>query len=182
MKKGSKLTYLFLAAAFLFSARHAAAEHEIGEVDTAFKMFGPNHKIKIVSFQDPSVQGISCFLSRAVAGGVFGALGVASEKSEASVSCRQTGPIEVINKIPDNKNGEEIFNESRSAAFKELHVSRFYDKKTGTFVYLTHSDALIEGSAKNSISVVTPQELIDGKPVRGADLLPKFVPERPKGP
>src|SRR3546814_18634495 len=49
---------------------------------------------------------------------------------------------------------QEVFSERRSLIFKELHVRRFYDSKRNTLVYLTYSDKLIEGSPKNSISVV----------------------------
>jgi len=38
--------------------------------------------------------------------------------------------------------------------FKSLQVVRFYDAKRKVIVYLSYSDKVIDGSPKNSISVV----------------------------
>ncbi|WP_430996604.1 CreA family protein, partial [Klebsiella pneumoniae] len=108
---------------------------EIGEVTTAKKWVGPNHKIKIVAFNDPEIEGITCHLSRPVTGGVSGWAGIAEDKSDASIACRQTGPIRVTGDIDKSPQGEEVFNEDRSMRFKELHVTRFFDEAASTFVY-----------------------------------------------
>jgi CreA protein len=138
------------AAAALAAASLAAAE-EIGSVDTAFKVFGPNHKIVIEAFDDPKVEGVACHVSRAKTGGVSGALGLAEDTSDASIACRQIGPVRFLSELED---GEEVFSERRSILFKRLHVVRFLDKKRNTLVYLVYSDRLIEGSPKNAISTV----------------------------
>jgi len=65
----------------------------LGEVDTVFKFFGPDHKIVVDAHDDPKVNGVTCYLARAKTGGVKGAVGVAEDKSEASIVCRQIGPI-----------------------------------------------------------------------------------------
>jgi len=126
----------------------------IGEVSTVFKFLTPNDKIKIHAFEDPAVEGITCYISRAVTGGIKGAFGVAEDTSDASISCHQTGPIRFRSAIAAGKNGEEVFNERRSLLFKELHVTRFHDAQSNTLVYMTWSDRLIEGSPRNSISAV----------------------------
>jgi CreA protein len=90
-------------------------------------------------------------LSRAKKGGLSGAIGFAEDSSDASIACRQTGPIQLPEKI---KNGEEVFRKRTSVLFKSLQVIRFYDAKRQVLVYLTFSDKLIDGSPKNSISVV----------------------------
>jgi len=41
--------------------------------------------------------------------------------------------------------------------FKTLQVVRFYDAPRNVLVYLSYSDRIIEGSPKNSISVVPIQ-------------------------
>ncbi|MCG8427969.1 MAG: CreA family protein, partial [Chromatiales bacterium] len=41
-----------------------------------------------------------------------------------------------------------------SILFKTMQVVRFYDQRRHVLIYLTYSDKLIEGSPKNSISVV----------------------------
>ncbi|MEM9228377.1 MAG: CreA family protein [Pseudomonadota bacterium] len=123
----------------------------IGDVDTAFKLLGANHKIVVEAFDDPSVSGVSCFVSRAKTGGISGSLGLAEDTSDASIACRQTGPIEVSAEIED---GEEVFGRRASVLFKRIQVVRFYDETRQTLVYLTYSDRLIDGSPKNAISAV----------------------------
>ena len=72
---------------------------EIGSVDTVFKFLGSNHKIIIEAFDDPKVSGVTCHLSRAKTGGISGSLGIAEDKAEAPIACRQIGPIKPPPKI-----------------------------------------------------------------------------------
>lgn len=150
---------LFLSAALLVFLSTAPAMADdgrpVGEVSTVFKFLTPNDKIKIAAFDDPKIEGVTCFISRAVTGGLKGAFGLAEDTSDASISCHQTGVIKFKDKIKGGEKGEEVFNERRSLIFKELHVTRFLDEKSNTLVYLTWSDRIIEGSPKNSISAVT---------------------------
>ena len=80
-----------------------------------------------------------------------GQLGVAEDTSDASIACRQVGPIKVVGELKD---GEIVFDEHRSLAFKKLKVVRFFDRKRNVLVYVAYSDRVIEGSPKNSISTV----------------------------
>ncbi|WP_245981032.1 CreA family protein [Hydrogenophaga sp. SNF1] len=129
----------------------AAAADEIGSVDTVFKFIGPDHKIVVEAHDDPGVQGVTCYISRARTGGISGALGLAEDKSEASIACRQVGPIAIPKPI---KAQEEIFSERTSLVFKRLRIVRMVDPKRHSLVYLTYSDRLIEGSPQNSVAVV----------------------------
>ncbi len=129
----------------------AAFAEEIGSVDTAFKLIGPDHKIKIEAFDDEKVSGVACHISRAVTGGVKGAVGLAEDTSDASIACRQVGPIAFTEAI---KAGESVFSERRSVLFKRLQVVRFCDETRNTLVYLVYSDKLVDGSPKNAISTV----------------------------
>ena len=138
-----------LAAALLL-ALPAAAE-EVGEVTTAIKILGANHRIVIEAFDDPKVEGVACFLSRARTGGIKGSLGIAEDTSDASVSCQQTGPVKFRDELEP---GEEVFSVRASLVFKHVQVVRFFDQKRNALVYLTYSDRVIEGSPKNSISAV----------------------------
>jgi CreA protein len=126
---------------------------EIGDVTTTFKLLGANHKIVIEAFDDPDVPGVTCHVSKAKTGGIKGSVGLAEDPSEASIACRQIGPID-LNPLEKLKNGDVVFKESRSLIFKTLQVVRFYDKKRKVLVYLAYSDKLIDGSPKNSISSV----------------------------
>jgi len=142
--------FLPVMAALMVAATPLAAD-EIGSVDTAFKLIGPDHKIVIEAFDDPAVEGVACHLSRAKKGGISGAVGLAEDPSEASIACRQIGPISIRDDIED---GDEVFSKRTSAIFKRTHVVRFLDRKRNVLVYLVYSDKLIDGSPKNSISTV----------------------------
>jgi len=123
----------------------------IGEVDTVFKWFGPDHKIVVDSYDDPKVAGVTCYVSRAKTGGMKGAVGVAEDMAEAAIACRQVGPISFAQPLPQQ---EEMFSERISLVFKKLRVVRMVDTKHNTLVYITYSDRVIEGSPENSITAV----------------------------
>lgn len=123
----------------------------IGEVDTVFKFIGPDHKIVVDAHDDPGVPGVTCYVSRAKTGGIRGAVGLAEDKSEASIACRQTGPISFPKPLPRQ---EEMFSERISLIFKRLRVVRMVDSTRNTLVYLTYSDRVIEGSPQNSITAL----------------------------
>ncbi|SET47236.1 CreA protein [Nitrosomonas marina] len=128
---------------------------KIGSVSTKFKLIGPNDKIVIEAFDDPDIKGATCYLSRAKTGGVSGAVGVAEDTSDASIACRQVGPINLPEEIKNgDSDGEEVFKKNTSLLFKSLQVVRFYDPKRNVLIYLTYSDRIIEGSPKNSISTI----------------------------
>ena len=140
-----------LCCATIVSASHA---EEIGSVDTEFKWLGPDHKIVVEAFDDPKIEGITCYLSRSKKGGLKGMVGLAEETSDASLACRQVGPIRLVGEL---KEGEKVFSESRSMIFKKLQVVRFFDQKRQTYVYLAYSDRVIEGSPQNALSTVPIQ-------------------------
>ena len=128
---------------------------EIGQVSTTFKMLGANDKIVIDAFEDPDISGATCYVSRAKTGGIKGSLGVAEDKADASLSCRQTGPITLPPKVISGKwDGRRVFRKSTSLLFKKLQVVRFYDKKRNALVYLTYSDKIVDGSPQNAISTI----------------------------
>ena len=81
------MRYLTAAFALLLSTNVLIAE-EIGSVSTVFKLLGPNDKIVVEAFDDPKVDGVTCHLSRAKKGGVTGAVGLATDTSDAAISCR----------------------------------------------------------------------------------------------
>src|SRR6218665_1704464 len=139
-----------LLAAFLALPLVAQAE-EIGEVSTVFKWVGPNDKIVVEAFDDPKVEGVTCYLSRARTGGVKGGLGLAEDRAEASIACRQVGPVRFVGKLKD---GEEVFKERTSLVFKTMQVVRFFDQKRNTLVYLVYSDRVIEGSPQNAVTAI----------------------------
>lgn len=143
-----------LLAATLFAGLTPmpAWAERVGEVTTAFKFIGANHKIVVDAFDDPKVQGVTCYVSRAKTGGISGSLGLAEDKAEASIACRQVGPVSFVGK--PLKAREDVFSERISLVFKTINVVRMVDAKRRALVYLTYSDRLIDGSPQNSVTAV----------------------------
>ena len=142
-----RIAFLFGCAALATLAR----AEQVGEVDTVFKLIGPDHKIVVDAYDDPKVAGVTCYVSRSKTGGISGAIGLAEDKAEASIACRQVGPIAITQPLPRQ---EEVFNERISLVFKKLRIVRMVDQQRNTLVYLTYSDRLIDGSPKNSVTAV----------------------------
>ena len=143
-KKSSLVVSLLLFPSFAFG-------EIIGTVDTTFRLLSRDDDIIIEAFDDPKVKGVACHLSRARKGGIKGSLGLAEDASDASIACRQIGPINFEEELED---GEKVFSKNTSLSFKTMQVVRFFDKKRNVIVYLVYSDKLVDGSPKNSISTV----------------------------
>lgn len=137
-----------LALAVMPLAAHA---EDIGSVSTAFQLIGPNHKVVVEAYDDPGVGGVTCYVSRARTGGIKGGLGLAEDRAEASIACRQVGPISFAAALPQQ---EEVFSERMSVLFKKLRIVRMVDARRNALVYLTYSDRLIDGSPQNSVTAV----------------------------
>lgn len=142
---------LLLGVTLSLGSTPSSAE-QIGEVSTVFKLLGANHKIVVEAYDDPKINGVTCYVSRAKTGGISGSLGLAEDKAEASIACRQVGPVSFQGK--PLKEQEEVFSERISLVFKKLRVIRMVDPQRHTLVYLTYSDRVIEGSPQNSVTAV----------------------------
>src|SRR5690606_1822190 len=114
LKKEKVNSRYFMAGILLSAAMTTHASEESGAVDTAWKLLGANHKIVIEVFDDPLVAGVSCYISRAKTGGIKGSLGLAEDRAEASVACRQVGTITFKEAIPRQA---EVFTERTSILF-----------------------------------------------------------------
>jgi CreA protein len=139
----------------LLVAMPAIAENatRIGTVSTTFRLLGRNDRIVVDRYDDPRVDGVSCYLSRAETGGVKGSLGLATDPNRFSIACRATGPVTLKGEVPDN---EVVFDERASFFFKEVRVSRLFDKEKRVLVYLVWSTLSLgtDGSAFNSVTAV----------------------------
>lgn len=128
-----------------------AQAEEIGQVGVDWV----GNDIIIEAFQDPDVAGVTChiayfersILDRLSQGNWF------EDPSNASIACRQTGPIR-IGDIDLDEDGEDVFRERRSIILKTLRIKRIFDEENQVLVYLAHARELTEGSAKMSISTV----------------------------
>lgn len=142
-----------LYGAVLAVALHAAPTdaEEIG----SFTNDWIGNGIVVEAIADPKVDGVTChmshfergFLDRMTKGNWF------EDPSNASIACRQTGPI-TIRDIERGKDGEEVFSERKSLVFKSLGVRRIFDEANQTLVYVVYSRQVTEGSAKMGISTV----------------------------
>jgi len=139
-----------IALALSLLAAPALAE-EVGRVGVDWT----GNDIVIEALADPKVPGVTCHLAffsrslidRVSQGNWF------EDPSNASIACRQTGPI-TLGDIDRGADGEEVFREGRSLIFKSLRVRRVYDAENNVLIYLAHARELVEGSAKMSISTV----------------------------
>jgi CreA protein len=142
-----RVTLAFAVTALLTPLAHS---EEVGSVNTNFHVTGSD-RVVVEAYDDPIVQGITCYVSRARTGGIKGTLGIAEDPTEASIACRQVGAIKFTGPI---KQQSDVFSVSMSLIFKTLHVVRIVDAKRNSLVYLTYSDRVASGSAKNSVSAV----------------------------
>ncbi|WP_339646536.1 CreA family protein [Jannaschia helgolandensis] len=142
----------FAALAFaLILTPAATTAQQVGEVGVDWV----GNDIIIEAIPDPKVQGVTCHIAyfdrslidRLSNGNWF------EDPSNASIACRQTGPISVGD-IDLSEDGEDVFRESRSIILKSLRIKRIFDEANQTLIYLAHAQELTEGSAKMSISTV----------------------------
>jgi CreA protein len=130
-----------------------ASAEDIGSTNYRFKWLGPSDKIVVEAFDDPDVPGITCYMSHARTGGIKGAVGLAEDPGEASIACRQVSAVDPA-KLEKLKSPHEVFSERASLIFKSTQVVRFWDAKRKALIYLVYTDRIIDGSPRNSISVV----------------------------
>jgi CreA protein len=136
----------------------AAAEEtkEIGHVNTAITNLGltRSHRVVVERFDDPDVQGVSCYISQARTGGVSGMVGLAEDPARFALSCTATGPVRVTDGARRGERGENVYESNTSLFFKETRVHRFVDEQRGVVVYMAWSTRLVEGSPYNAVAVV----------------------------
>jgi CreA protein len=140
-----------LAASAVTFAQGAEEPDLIFKRSTVFKWISPNDKLATYGLDDPEVEGVACHFTVPEKGGWTGWLGLAEELSNASLACRQVGPIQFKEKF---EQGDDMFRLRRSFFFKKMQIVRGCDKTRNVLVYLVYTDKLIEGSPENSTSTV----------------------------
>jgi CreA protein len=135
-------------------AAHAQAADDptlIFKKNTVFHLLSPDAKLATYVIDDPGVDGVACYFTVPEIGGWAGWAGFAEERSETSLACRQTGPVNIKTKFAQ---GDEIYQQRRSLFFKKMQIVRGCDAKRNVLVYLAYTDKLIDGSPQNSTSTV----------------------------
>jgi CreA protein len=135
---------------------------------TVFRLLSPDAKLAVYAIDDPGVQGVACHFTVPEIGGWKGWAGLAEERSEISLSCRQVGPVTIKEKF---EQGHEIYRQRRSLFFKKMQIVRGCDPERNVLVYLVYSDRLIEGSPQNSTSTVPIMPWGNSAAPRCADFL-----------
>ena len=128
-----------------------ATAEQVGEVGVDWV----GNDIIIEAIADPDVAGVTCHIAY-FERGLFDRLSKGNwfeDPSNASISCRQTGPI-TIGDIDRDADGEDVFRASRSIILKSLRVKRIFDERNQTLIYIAHAAELTDGSAKVSMSTV----------------------------
>lgn len=122
--------------------------------------------IKVNTFVDPEIPGVTCHVSHIEADLDF------SDPSDMGIACRQTGDITtaMVATIDKSKGGEVIFKQSKSILFKSLKIRRIYDATSQTLLYISYSTKEINGSYKHSLSTVP---LWDTKAWKPAEIVTK---------
>ena len=136
-----------LALASTIALTGCSGGDEVGDVSLGIFTL---KDIKINTFPDPKVPGVTCHVASIEANLSF------ADPSDSSVSCRQTGEItpEMIAAIDRSKAGEVVFTKSKSVFFKTMKIRRIYDPETQTLLYVSYSTKEMTGSFKHSLSTV----------------------------
>lgn len=139
------------AAALILALAGAVEAEQVGNIDVDWV----GNDIIIEAIADPEVDGVTCHLAY-FERGLFDRLSKGNwfeDPSNASIACRQTGPI-TIGDIERDDEGEDVFRTSRSIILKSLRVKRIFDEANQTLIYVAHARELTDGSAKVSMSTV----------------------------
>lgn len=160
MKRIAVLLCVMLAFIAFPTFTRAADDSAVDCVTTEWKLLGANHKVCVSAFVDPDIPNVACYISQARTGGVSGSLGLAEDPSNFAISCTrigqagqagQAGHLDIPADLPAKAT---VFKESTSFFFKATRVTRIWDKKRNTLVYLAISRHLVDGSPFNAISTV----------------------------
>ena len=118
-------------------------------------------KIAIHEFQDPTIAGIACHVTFADKSFSF------EDPTDSSISCRQTS--QTLTSTGPIASKMDIFKKNKSLFFKVMRVSRFYDAKNNTLVYISYTKKTKGENANHSISSV---------PLWGATIIEQPLPTK----
>lgn len=122
---------------------NAFSKDVIGKVHTSGLIF--KDSINIISFNDPDIKGITCYVTVTDKSFSF------DNPSDSSIACRQTGEFKVTS---FHQRQNDIFSANQSLFFKVMRVDRFYDHKNKSLIYISYTRKASGNNHAHSISVV----------------------------
>ena len=99
--------------------------------------------IEIRSFQDPTIQGVTCYITFAKRTMSL------QDPTDSSIACTKTGKI-----VGELKDESSLITEGKNLFFKTLVVDRFYDKDAGNLVYISYTKNVKGSNHSHSVSTV----------------------------
>lgn len=136
---------------FLFGKSSVGESEKMNSINTKFNPLN-SHSIETIRFTDPQINNLVCYISSAKMGGIKGAVGVAEDVSDMSLSCVIRG--EKANIVGDINGSEIVYKESRNITFKTLKVIRNFDPQNNVVYYVSYSDKVLDGDSTNATSAV----------------------------
>lgn len=136
---------------FLFGRSSVGESERMNSINTKFNPLN-SHSIETIRFIDPQISNLVCYISSAKMGGIKGAVGVAEDVSDMSLSCVIKGNKANIN--GDLNGSEVVYKESRNITFKTLKVVRNFDEQNNIIYYVAYSDKVLDGDSTNATSAV----------------------------
>ena len=136
-----QIAIMAITACAMAFATSAQAE-QVGAVDASGWML-PD-QILVEAFDDPNIEGVSCYLTRYDRWSPF-----KEDSGSTSLSCRQTGVIKGT--MADNP---DVFSSKLNIYFKTKKVARFGDPKRNVLVYLAYTRKTSGDNKDHSLSVV----------------------------
>ncbi|WP_086931075.1 CreA family protein [Agarilytica rhodophyticola] len=143
------LVIVAIVVALIFTAMYFLTdrENQVGDVSLGVLT---SRDIKIEKMVDPKIPGVTCYIAHVKGNFDF------VDPSNSSISCRQTGPINIehMQSIDLSDHGEIVFKKSKSIFLKAMKIRRIFDKNSKTLLYLSYSTTEIDGNYEHSLSTV----------------------------
>lgn len=134
------ITALTLTTALLIA--NTASAERLFSVETSGFMF--KDKINVEVFDDPTIDGISCYIALPDKALSF------DDQSDTSLACRQVGPIDKT----ALRNENDVFSKSKGIFFKSMRVDRYWDASRNVMVYISYTKKMSGDNASSGLSVV----------------------------
>mmetsp|Transcript_4222 Transcript_4222/g.17868 ORF Transcript_4222/g.17868 Transcript_4222/m.17868 type:complete len:203 (-) Transcript_4222:1564-2172(-) len=106
--------------------------------------------LNVIEFEDPKVSGVRLYISdysrpitEKIQSNFF------ADPASTSVTCVKTSKLKIAPDVSESREGEEVFSQSRSLLFKNIHVRRILDKEANALVYISYATRLTKGDDDN---------------------------------